>query len=66
MTRPSSPKRFDVLGGPGGYLTCLPVGDARRHDRYRQWITLASVNRPLTMARADWCKGWVLRNFEVR
>lgn len=58
-------RRFELLGGPGGYMTCLPVGDARRHDRYRRFVTLATINRPLTMARAEWAKGWALRTFEL-
>lgn len=57
----SSSKRFEILGGPGGYLTCLPVGDPRRRDRYRHWTRLATVNRPLTPALADAAKGWALR-----
>jgi hypothetical protein len=56
-----SAKRFELLGGPGGYLTCLPVGDPRRGDRYRAWVRLATVNRPLSPELADDAKGWALR-----
>jgi hypothetical protein len=56
-----SAKRFELLGGPGGYLTCLPVGHPRRGDRYRRWVRLATVNRPLSPERADAAKGWALR-----
>jgi hypothetical protein len=60
-----SDKRFELLGGPGGRMTCLPIGDARRNDRYRRWTRLLVVNRPLTMARADAAQRWALEVFDV-
>lgn len=56
-----SAKRFELLGGPGGCLTCLPVGDPRRGDRYRRWVRLAAVNRPLSPELAGAAKRWALR-----
>jgi hypothetical protein len=60
----SSAKRFELLGGPGGYLSCLPMGDARRHDRYRCWSTLLRVNRPMTEALVDCAQRWALRTYD--
>ena len=62
MQRPS-PKRFLLLGGPGGYLTCLPAGDSRLHDRYRQWMVLARVNRPLSQQLVHEAEMWAVRTF---
>lgn len=62
---PGSPARFEVLGGPGGMLTCLPIGDSRRTDRYRRWRTLARVNRPITPQLREALYGWVLTTHEV-
>jgi hypothetical protein len=49
-----------VLVGPGGYLTCLPVGDPRRADRYRAFTVIAGFNRPLTRTRAEAAKAWAV------
>lgn len=57
-------QRFFVLGGPSGYLTCIPAGD-RFGTRYNGWTILAKVGRPLTPERADYCKGWALSTFEL-
>lgn len=56
-------KRCVLLGGPGGYLTCLPAGDARLRDRYRNWQVLMRINRPLSPGLADAAKGWAMRTF---
>lgn len=61
-----SPDRFEVLGGPGGRLAALAVGDSRRHDRYRAYVTLARVNRPMSPMLVQAAYGWALRTFEVR
>jgi hypothetical protein len=53
-------KRFLVLGGPGGYLTCVAASNAALRARYATWTLLATVHRPLTMARASCAKGWAL------
>lgn len=56
-------KRFHVLGGPGGYLTCVPVNSPFIQDggRYARWQRLITVNRPLTPRRADAAKVWALQ-----
>jgi len=54
-------QRFFVLGGPGGYLTCVSASNAALRARYATWTILASVHRPLTMARAAVAKDWALR-----
>ena len=48
LPRAASPKRFVILGGPGGYLSCRPAGCPMIADRYRHWQRLGTVNRPLT------------------
>lgn len=63
---PRSRSRFHVLGGPGGYLDCLAAGDPRLHDpRYRRWVVLFTVNRPLTAAAAHAAKGAALRCYSL-
>lgn len=57
----ASRKRFVLLGGPGGHLTCRPVGCPLIAGRYRQWQELARINRPLTTRLDQWAKGWALR-----
>lgn len=59
----ASQRRWELLGGPGGYLTALPVGDARRSDRYRRWVTLARVNRPMTRDLVREAQGWEVAVF---
>jgi hypothetical protein len=63
--RDRSTRRFEIIGGPGGYLNVIAVGDPRREDRFRHWVTLARVNRPLSPAMVDQAYSWVHRNFEV-
>lgn len=65
MSAGSSRKRFVVLGGPGGYLSCRPAGCPMITDRYKRWQVLFTVNRPLTTARADAAKSAALRCFTV-
>ena len=70
MTPPStptalSPKRFVVLGGPGGHLSCRPVGCPMLTDRYRRWQLLFAVNRPLTPARAHAAQRAALRIYSL-
>jgi hypothetical protein len=70
MTSPStnplpSPKRFVVIGGPGGRLSCRPVGRPMLTDRYRRWQLLVRVNRPLTPARVDAAQRAALRLYTV-
>jgi hypothetical protein len=47
----SSSRRFVVIGGPRGELSCRPVGCPMLSDRYRRWQPLFRVNRPITPAR---------------
>jgi len=63
VNQPHSPsrKRFVVIGGAGGYLSCLPVGCPMLNDRYRRWQLLFRVNRPLTPARVDAAQRSALR-----
>jgi hypothetical protein len=61
----ASRKRFVVLGGPRGYLTCRPAGCPMLSDRYARWQPLFTVNRPLTPAMADAAQRAALRVFEV-
>jgi hypothetical protein len=65
ITIRTPPSRFHVLGGPGGWLTCLPAGDPRQHDRYRSWVVLGTVTRPLTPQRAEQAKAWALRTYRL-
>ena len=58
-------KRFVVLGGPGGYLTCRPVGCPMIADQYRRWQPLFTVNRPLSMRLANAAKDAALRCYEL-
>jgi hypothetical protein len=57
--------RFVVLGGPGGYLTCRPLGCPSVKDRYRRWVPLFAVNRPLDTRMANAAKDAALRCYEV-
>lgn len=63
--RQPSRKRFVVLGGPGGYLTCRPAGCPMIRDHYRTWQVLFTVNRPLTWQLAEAAKDEALRCFEL-
>lgn len=63
--RPTSRRRFLVLGGPGGYLTCLAAGDPELGDRYRRWQVLFQVRRPLTPELGRAARGAALRCFEL-
>jgi histidinol-phosphate/aromatic aminotransferase/cobyric acid decarboxylase-like protein len=60
-----SPRRFVVLGGPGGYRTGRPVGCPMIRDRYRAWQPLFTVNRPLTATMANAAKDAVFRCYEI-
>lgn len=60
-----SPKRFVVLGGPGGRLSCRPVGCPMIGDRYRRWQVLFHVNRPLTTERVAAAQRAALRIYTV-
>jgi hypothetical protein len=63
IVQSQSPKRFVIIGGPRGELSCRPVGCPMLADRYRRWQRLATVNRPLSPALADAGKAWALRAF---
>ena len=58
-------KRFVVLGGPGGYLTCRPTGCPMIADRYKRWQVLFTVNRPPTQAMVAAAQDAALRCFEL-
>lgn len=60
-----SHKRFIVLGGPGGYLTCRPAGCPMTADRYKGWQPLFKVNRRMTTALASEAKVAALRHWEI-
>ena len=62
--RTISQRRFLLLGGPAGYLTCLRAGDPRLADRYRAWTVLARINRPLSPRLAEAAKAWAVRTFD--
>jgi hypothetical protein len=55
-----STKRFVLLRGPGGWLTCLPVGHHWRETRYGAWDEIARVNAPLDDITATAAKLWAL------
>lgn len=61
----ASEKRFVVLGGPGGYLSCRPAGCPLIADRYKRWLVLFKVNRPLTLELGNAAKDAVFRRFEL-
>ena len=63
--RQASPRRFVVIAGPGGYLSCRPVGCPMLRDRYRRWQPLFRVNRPLTPARVDAAQRAALRLYTL-
>ena len=46
MTRSPSARRFDVLGGPGGYLSARYVGALRAGEYVATWQRLVRVNVP--------------------
>jgi len=60
-----SPRRFVVIGGPGGQLSCRPVGCPMLGDRYRRWQPLFRVNRPLTPAHVEAAQRAALRSYTV-
>ena len=71
--RRASRRRYELIGGPGGYLSILPAGSPMRRDRYRQWVTLLRVSlprgmrgRPLTREGADQLKAWALFAYDLR
>lgn len=61
----SSHKRFLLIGGPKGYLSCLPAGDPRLHDYYRRWIVLIKVNRPLSISLCREAQRWAVYVFKL-
>lgn len=42
----ASPRRFDVLGGPGGYLSARYIGAMRSGEYLEDWQRLIRVNVP--------------------
>jgi hypothetical protein len=44
--RAPSLRRFDVLGGPGGYLSARHVGAMRPGEYVASWTRLVRVNVP--------------------
>jgi len=56
-------KRFLLLEGPGGYLSCLPAGDPRLYDYYKNWVVLMKVNRPLSPRLVDAAQMCAVRTF---
>lgn len=60
-----SPRRFVVIGGPGGQLSCRPVGCPMLADRYGRWQRLFQVNRPLTPSRVAAAQRAALRLYTV-
>jgi len=44
-------RRFDVLGGPGGYMSARYVGTMRPDEYVASWRILARVNVPRRLAR---------------
>lgn len=60
-----SQKRFLLLVGEGGYLTCLRAGDPRRQDRYKAWTILATIHRPLTPDLVRQAQLWAVRHYDV-
>lgn len=59
------PRRFLVLGGPGGYLATARPDTDLTDSRWRRWVVLFKVNRPMTPALRDAALGAALRHFEV-
>ena len=74
--RRASRRRYELIGGPGGYLSILPAGSPMRRDRYRHWVTLLRVRVPRRVARraefalslqaADQLKAWALFAYDLR
>ena len=73
--RSTSRRRYELIGGPGGYLSIVPAGSPMRTDRYRHWVTLLRVHLPRAMARkrdplsreaASQLKAWALFAYELR
>lgn len=56
-----SNQRWGVLVGPRGDLTCLPVGDPRRKDRYRRWTEILRINRPMTRRLVHEAQLWAVQ-----
>lgn len=73
--RRASRRRYELIGGPGGYLSIVPAGSPMRTDRYRHWVTLLRVHLPRAMARkreplsreaAGQLKTWALLAYDLR
>lgn len=75
MVGRGSRRRYELIGGPGGYLSIVPAGSPMRTDQYRRWVTLARVHLPREMARRrepmslaleGQLKTWALFAYELR
>lgn len=69
--RATSRRRYELIGGPGGYLSIVPAGSPMRRDQYRHWVTLLRVSLPrrmgpLSVAGAGQLKTWALLAYELR
>lgn len=65
LTLSPSPKRFVVIGGPRGELSCRPIGCPMLRDRYRNWQPLFHVNRPLSPRLIDQAQRAALRLYTL-
>jgi hypothetical protein len=65
LTLSPSPKRFVVIGGPRGELSCRPIGCPMLSDRYRNWQPLFHVNRPLSPSLIDQAQRAALRHYTL-
>ena len=58
--------RFYLMGGPGGYLTCLAADSKMLADRYARWERLMTIHLPLTTSRANTAKDWAIRHLDCQ
>jgi len=54
-------RRFVVMLGPGGYMTCVPANSPWRRSIYRNWIVLCAIHRPISPELVNQAKLWVVR-----
>jgi hypothetical protein len=54
-------RRFVVLLGPGGYITCVPANSSWRRSRYRNWIVLCVIHRPISPELVRQTQLWAVR-----